>query len=111
MNALAEILSGADYVKIMQDLNEEANRLHLEALRSLKNNPFRHGDTSRRAVHQPLNFKKTSVFSCLGPQKGLLSSQALQKILSCSNLVLLCNYGFNTKKGNHGTDLKGKMKK
>ena len=35
-DALAEILSGADYVQIMQDLNEEANRLHLEALAQLK---------------------------------------------------------------------------
>ena len=35
-DALAEILSGADYVQIMQDLNEEANRLHMEALAQLK---------------------------------------------------------------------------
>ena len=35
-DALAEILNGADYVQIMQDLNEEANRLHMEALAQLK---------------------------------------------------------------------------
>ena len=35
-DALAEILNGADYVKIMQDLNDEANRLHQEALAQLK---------------------------------------------------------------------------
>lgn len=35
-DALAEILNGADYVQIMQDLNEEANRLHLEALAQLE---------------------------------------------------------------------------
>ena len=35
-DALAEILNGADHVKVMQDLNEEANRLHQEALDQLK---------------------------------------------------------------------------
>ncbi len=35
-DALAEILNGADYFKVMQDLNDEANRLHLEALAQLK---------------------------------------------------------------------------
>ena len=35
-DALAEILSGSDYFKVMQDLNDEANRLHLEALAQLK---------------------------------------------------------------------------
>ena len=35
-DALAEILNGTDHVKVMQDLNEEANRLHQEALDQLK---------------------------------------------------------------------------
>ena len=35
-DALAEILNGADYFKVMQDLNDEANQLHLEALAQLK---------------------------------------------------------------------------
>ena len=35
-DALAEILSGADYVQIMQNLNEEANHLHMEALAQLR---------------------------------------------------------------------------
>ena len=35
-DTLAEILNGADYFKVMQDLNDEANRLHLEALAQLK---------------------------------------------------------------------------
>ena len=36
IDALAELLNGADHVKVMQDLNEEANRLHQEALAQLK---------------------------------------------------------------------------
>ena len=35
-DALAEILNGSDHVKIMQDLKEEANRLHQDALAQLK---------------------------------------------------------------------------
>ena len=35
-DALAEILNGADYFKVMQELNDESNRLHQEALAQLK---------------------------------------------------------------------------